>query len=264
MQSTQKIRDGIVTVALQTSVACGMTFGWSKCATVRMQGQAKSKALTVHKDLPTYNASESYKYIGFEQVTTVDSAEVYQRVQKEFLSRVEKLCSLETTIVQFRKIYNTACVGYLRYYIQMGVASKTQGMQLEARVRNNMCTQHIWNRNQAVCRMYLPASEGGLGLKSLETVIKTTVANVSRYLMTSNDPHVRATLQIYKANRDLDRYQNCLSRGFMWNGSISDRDEGTLPTRRTIERDTREGKRELGKKTDPWEVLETREMCDGQ
>lgn len=72
-------------------------------------------------------------------------------------------------------------------------------------------------------------------MKSFEAVIKTTVANVSRYLLTTNDPHVEQTLRIYSENKSLEKYQNCLSKGFAWNSSICDRDVALLPTKKAIE-----------------------------
>jgi hypothetical protein len=260
-------RDSLVAVAQSTSQACGMEFGWRKCATARIQGQKVGRALTVHTQLPAYGPRETYKYVGFEQTGTVDSRAVFQRVKTEYVARVRKLCAHRVTVSQFRTIYNTACVGYLRYYAQMGVISKTQAKDLEVQARKEMERVYIWSRNQATCRLYLKVAKGGLGLKSLEAMVRATASSVSRYLLRSEDQHVKQTLHVYEGIRALARYQNCLVRGFAWNNVTRGDGVQGLPTDKVIESEILEGyhrdllgrpvhgrfwKREVGSRDNEW------------
>jgi hypothetical protein len=214
-----------------------------------------------------YGPRETYKYVGYEQASTVDASAVYERVAREFVARVKKLCVHRVTVGQFRTIYNTACVGYLRYYAQMGVVSKTQAEDLEVQARKEMHKVYNWSRNQATCRLYLKVAMGGLGLKSLVVMVRAAASSVSRYLLLSEDPHVKQTLHVYEGIKGLARYQTCLSRGFSWNKVTRGDNVQVLPTGRLIEKEIQDGyhqallgrrvhgrfwEREVGKRDNDW------------
>ena len=127
------------------------------------------------------------------------------------------------------------CVGYLRYYLALGILSFTDARGLEGKVHSIMSQRWKWSRQQAKQRMTLAPQLGGLGLKSLHEVIKNKVCATSRYLLTSDEDHVKQTKQIFQSLKR-KRYDNSLDRGFKM-CKLNTLDPETLPAKTQVSKD---------------------------
>ena len=207
----------------EVSGAIGMTLGLKKCAVshARKGKVARGGSTT----LPSGNALEeveygsSYKYLGVEQLMGAKLLHVRRRIKSEYLSRVKRVWKSKVNARSKVKLHNTWSAAVLRYFfgaVRWGKGD-LRGMDRATRKIMRRCQNHRYGA--ALEKLYLPRSQGGRGLQSVELMWEREVASVGQYLGNSPDPQVQGTMRlqarlahdgkysyIAEAQQVLDRY----------------------------------------------------------
>lgn len=153
--------------------------------------------------LPVLGSPSTYKYLGIEQLISREPSVALKRVREKFLKRAELIFSSELTIGQMVNAYNCIAVPVVRYCYQntAGGSRKFSGAMKEARkldgaVRSVMTRCKARFKSQSVADTYLPRSEGGVGLKSLETTLKEVILGNFAYLVTQGDQNIEGAQKV--------------------------------------------------------------------
>ncbi|XP_055637371.1 uncharacterized protein LOC129776028 [Toxorhynchites rutilus septentrionalis] len=162
-----------------------MEFGLDKCRCVHLlKGQ-----LTESGGYEVYDGEfirdmvrgESYKYLGFRQLTGIRHSDIKTELRDKFLSRVN--CVLRTFLNAGNKVraINTFAVPLLTFSFGVVKWSKTDLEDLERRMRKAFKEAEMHNPQSVLERVSLPRKEGGLGIVDISALCIAQVRQLREY-----------------------------------------------------------------------------------
>ena len=85
------------------------------------------------------------------------------------------------------KSINTGVIPVAAYAMNASMLSRGKLQELNMVIKRKLCEWKVDGKQASDERLYLPRSEGGRGLKSLEDVYATTKIRIASYLSQSED-----------------------------------------------------------------------------
>lgn len=168
-----------------------MTFGLDKCRTQRIEkGQHKDLAdhiLDNRGTIKHMEAGETYKYLGYQQSTKLDHAEIKQTLREKYVGRLKAILKTELSGRNKTSAINAYAVPLLAY--SFGVI-KWNNTELEEmnRLTRTTCTRfRIHHPTSAVERFTLPRTKGGRGILDIANSHHTQVQTLRQYFQSRKD-----------------------------------------------------------------------------
>ena len=163
----------------------GMKFGIEKCATIVMKRGKKMEddgivlpGGEVMRDL----GKQDYKYLGVLEANEIKMKTMKEKVRSEYFRRIRLLLESKLNGGNVVKALNTWAVAVLRYSGGILDWTKEELENMDRKTRKLMTINRALHPRANVARLYLPRSEGGRGLKSVEETIRTEEHGLSDYI----------------------------------------------------------------------------------
>ena len=118
-----------------------------------------------------------------------------EKIKKEYLSRLKKICKSELTPKNKITAINQLAIPLLTY--GFGIIDWPQGEldRMDIKTRKILTLNKVTYRNQCMDRMYLPRREGGLGLTEINQAYRAAIVSIGQYLKSSADEIIKKVAQ---------------------------------------------------------------------
>ena len=173
----------------------GMDFGLDKCAkcTLKKGKKADSENFELDNDTSIADLSEesSYKYLGIEENSTIEHKVMQDKVTNEYFKRVKSICKTQLTTKNKIQAINQLAIPVVTYGFGVIDWPNYKINDIDVRTRKILTLHKVIYRNNCLDRLYLPRSEGGLGLTEVNQSFKSSMVALSQYLHASQDPYIK-------------------------------------------------------------------------
>jgi len=133
-----------------------------------------------------------YRYLGVAESSHFHSDAMKSNLKQEFDKRLKQICESQLNACQLIQAINAYVVPVILYSLPIVGWTKADIAQLDRNVRTTLTKHHARHPQSSVRRMYLPRSQGGRGLLSIDHLLRRTVIRLASYLERSNIPMLRA------------------------------------------------------------------------
>ena len=199
----EKELDSLVQTVRIFSDDIGMDFGISKCAVLVMNRGKKIKsdgiALPDGRKLRSLEENDDcYKYLGVLEADDVLHLEMKEKLRVEYKRRLRKLLKSKLNGGNLMKAINTWAVSSIRYSGGIVNWTKNDLQEMDRKTRKLLCMYGALHPRSCVNRIYLPRTEGGRGLISIEDCIRMEEGSLAQYIKNSQERLLIAACKIGK------------------------------------------------------------------
>jgi hypothetical protein len=114
------------------------------------------------------SADEGYKYLGIvENRDSTVSKQTFEKVKKEILSRIEKICNTTLNGRNSIRAINEHAISVINYYIGIIPVTQDEYENLDNEIRQLLILHRMHFQPACKERLYLPRNEIGRGLCSV-------------------------------------------------------------------------------------------------
>ena len=246
----------LMEVVKRFSKDIGMKFGLDKCSKCSIKKGRKVEG----GDIPTEQgpildlASDStYKYLGVEENSSIEQELMREKLEKDYLMRVKKVCKTELTPKNKITAINQLAIPVLTYGFGIIDWPQYKIDQLDIKTRKILSRNKVIYRNQCHDRIYLPRRMGGLGLTEVNQSHRSTIVSLGQYLISSSDPLLRQILPHHTDTLTERTSLTKLARNFARDIIVNEQETNQMPATK-IARKTRGrySKSELDIKKERW------------
>ena len=163
-----------------------MTFGEDNCA---YQQAENGKLIKNTENLKMNNLNikpikdgDTYKYLGIDENISYVGTVNKERVMRQYLTRVQKICQSELSSFNKVIIHNTFAIPVLTTTVGIVDWTIKEIKEIDVRTRKQLTMTGNLHPNRDVDKLYLPRSQGGRGLKMVARIFESGVIAVARYL----------------------------------------------------------------------------------
>ena len=130
---------------------------------------------------------DRYKYLGVQQFDFIMNIEMNNKVENEYIRRVEKLLKSQLNGENVIVGMNPWAVGIIRYGAGVLDRTKEELKSIEIKIRKFMIMNGSLQSRGNVGRLHLARNEGGRGLTSYEERVNLEVQSLDKYLSDSKE-----------------------------------------------------------------------------
>ena len=255
-ESDQKLNQ-LVQAVHEFSRDIKMEFGLDKCSkcTIKEGKKVTSENIQVGEEsyIEDLDEDTTYKYLGIEENTTIEQKKMRERISKEYLNCVKKICKSELTSKNKISAINQLTIPVVTY--GFGIVDWPQGElnKLDVKTRKTLTLHKVIYRNQCLDRIYLPRREGRLGLNEVDQAYRATILSMGQYLKSSEEENMKTVAQHHNEALSQRTSRTKLANNF--GGDLVEEKEGNKITPATmIARKTRGkySRREQKLRVDRW------------
>ena len=169
----------------------GMKFGLDKCAKCTLRAGKKTHTenmqLDNNTDIRDLEEHEPYKYLGIEENDTIQHAKMREKISKEYVRRVRKICKTQLTNKNKVTAINQLAMPVITYSFGIIDWPQRDINRLDVKTRKMLTLHRVIYRHQCLPRLYLPRGEGGLGLSEINHQHRATIVSTGQYLKSSRN-----------------------------------------------------------------------------
>ena len=154
----------------------GMKFGQEKCAYIKIEKGKNTTTSAIEINglkIKPIQEGESYRYLGQDENVAYEGTINKERVTKEYLSRVKKICSSELSAYNKTIAHNsfatpviTPTIGILDWTIQ-------EIKDIDIKTRKILSVAGNFHPNSDIDRLYMGRNLGGRGLRSCQRLFES-------------------------------------------------------------------------------------------
>jgi len=175
-----------------------MEFGLDKCAKAEFRKGKLVKTdniilednTTIIKDIDEQGGI--YKYLGIEEGETIKHKEMREKIRKEYIRRVKMILKTELTTANKIKAINQLAVPAVTYSFGVITWYQKDLDSLDTKTRKLLHSNKMIYKNQCIPRVYIPRSEGGMGLIELDYAYRSTIVGIDTYISHKEDKYSQA------------------------------------------------------------------------
>ena len=197
-----------------------MEFGIEKCARVNIQRGKVTRTEGIQ--LPDgYNIKDidetGYKYLGIIEGEGIKHQEMKEKINKEYIKRLKAILKSKLNSENTVKAINTLAVPVIRYSAGIVDWKKSELCNMDRKTRKVLNIYQALHPRSNIDRLYLPRSEGGKGLLSLEECINAEKRSLGQYLKMNEDEWLRSAWEegLIKEYEDPQVYRERTSKSRM-------------------------------------------------
>ena len=234
-----------------------MEFGLDKCSKCTIKKGKKVASENIQLDdencIEDLAGDSTYKYLGIEENNGIEHKKMREKVKREYINRLKKICKSELTPKNKITAINQLAIPVVTY--GFGIIDWPQGEldKLDVKTRKTLTLHKVTYRNQCLDRIYLSRKEGGLGLTEINHAYRATIVSLGQYLKSSEEE----TMKLVKQHHDVDLSQQTsitkLAQNFGGNlieGEVGN--EHTPATKKARKTRSQYSKQEQSSRVDKW------------
>jgi len=172
-----------------------MTFGLNKCATASVvRGKfVESNDVTLDSDvmIPALDVLDFYKYLGLFENEVIKDSKIKSVITSNYKKKIRKVLKSALNGRNVIIAINTWAIPLIRY--TAGIVRWTQAeiKALNVSTRKLLTLHKCFSITDDIHRLYVPQTQGGCGLLSVEDIIAQEKVALGRYLESSTEPWLR-------------------------------------------------------------------------
>ena len=187
--------DTLVCIVRIVSGDIRMEFGIKKCTLVNIQRGKVTRAEGI--ELPDGNNIKDidetgYKYFGIIESEEIKRQEMEEKIEKEYIKRLKAILKSKLNSGNTVKAINTWTVPVIRYSVGTVDWKNSELCNMDRKTRKEINIYQALHPRSNVDRLYLPHSEGGKGLLSLEECVDAEKRSLEQYLKMNEDEWLRS------------------------------------------------------------------------
>ena len=169
-----------------------MDFGLDKCSkcTLKKGKKVASENLQLENgtSIEDLRADTSYKYLGIEENGGIEHKLMREKITSQYFKRLKSICKTELTSRNKIQAINQLAIPVITYGYGIIDWPQYQINAIDVATRKILTLHKVTYRNQCLDRLYIPRSEGGLGLIEINQSYKSAIVALSQYMHSSTDP----------------------------------------------------------------------------
>ncbi|XP_045474919.1 uncharacterized protein LOC123680848 [Harmonia axyridis] len=169
-----------------------MKFGLEKCSVVHVKrgkmAEEDDMGLIDGTSIRSLGLENTYKYLGIQQSFEIRQKRSMEIAEEEFKNRINRVLKTELNAKNKITAINMWAIPVLTYTSGILTWSATELRRLDQWVRVSFTKHGILHPNSAIERLYLPRTEGGRGLSSMESATEKEIKSLKNYFLSSNLP----------------------------------------------------------------------------
>ena len=179
-----------------------MDFGLDKCAKCTIRTGKKVESDDIELDdgshITDLQQDTTYKYLGIEENSGIEHKMMRKKIQDEYVRRLKKICKSQLTSKNKVTAINQLAVPVVSYGFGIVDWHQKHLNALDVKTRKILTYHKIIYRNQGLDRIYLPRSEGGMGLVDINGAYRGTIVSLGQYLISNTDPLIKAVTRQHR------------------------------------------------------------------
>ena len=179
-----------------------MEFGLDKCSKCTIRKGKKIAAENIELEngdcIEDLADDSSYKYLGIEENATIEHKQVREKVKKEYLNRLKKICKSELTPKNKITAINQLAIPVVTYGFGIIDWPQYELDILDVKTRKTLTLHKVIYRNQCLDRIYLPRNEGGLGLTEIDHAYRASIVSLGQYLKSTEEENMKLVEQQHR------------------------------------------------------------------
>ena len=206
--------DSLVRTVKIVTKDIGMKFGIGKCSVTAMKmGKVVKCNGTKLENVEEISqiGEEGYKYLGILEKGDICQKEMKESIRKEYFKRLKATLKLKFNAKNVFQAINTLVVPTVRYSAGIIEWTKEGVKEMDRETRKIITMYGGLHPRSNVERLYLPRSEGGRGLVSIEDCVNNERQNLALYAIRSNEKLTIAATTELKLEKFIN-VQNRLER----------------------------------------------------
>ena len=140
----------------------------------------------------------SYKYLGIEENSTIQHKYMRTKIHTPYIKRVKKICKSELTTKNKITAINQFALPIVTYGFGVVEWPQKHLNTLDIKTRKILTLHKVIYRNKCLDRMYLPRSEGGMGLQGVSDAFRASMVSLGQYLLSNKDPLIQVVTKQHK------------------------------------------------------------------
>ena len=133
-----------------------------------------------------------YKYLGIIEGEEIKHQEMKEKINKGYIKRLKAILKSKLNSVNTVKAINTWAVPVIRYSAGIVDWKNSELCSMGRKTRKILNMYQALHPRSSVDRLYLPCSEGGKGLLSLEECVNAEKRSLGQYLKMNEDEWLRS------------------------------------------------------------------------
>ena len=163
--------------------------------------------------------SETYKYLGIEENSTIDHRDSRRKAKKEYIRRVKKILKTQLTAKNKIMAINQFALPVLTYGFGIVEWPQNELTALDVKTRKLLTINKLINRNQCMDRIYIPRREGGLGLCGVDDRYRSQIIGLADYLLGTKDHLLE---HVVKVHQDLPENKSIIKLATLFSRDMED------------------------------------------
>ena len=158
-----------------------------------------------------------YKYLGIIECEEIKHQEMKEKINKEYIKRLKAILKSSLNSGNTVKAVNTWAVPAIRYSAGIVDWKNSERCSMDRKTRKVLNMYQALHPRSNVDRLYLPCSEGGKGLLSLEECVNAEKRSLGQYLKMNEDEWLRSAWEegLIKEDEDPQVYRERTSKSRM-------------------------------------------------
>ncbi|EQB59819.1 hypothetical protein NAPIS_ORF02647 [Vairimorpha apis BRL 01] len=169
------------------------TKNFFRCVGLEMnKDKSATNCMGCSDDAVVLEGSQGYKYLGItEDASSTIKKETFEKVKTEILARVERLCSTKLNGKNMIRAINEHAISVINYHIGLLKLEPEDFKSLDFDIRQVLIKHQIHLQPACKERLYLPRTEMGRGLTSVELRSESMLLNMHQSLYGSSNRSLR-------------------------------------------------------------------------
>ena len=229
--STDEDLNRLIQIVHKFSRDIHMEFGLDKCAkcSIRTGQKVESDGVQLSDGTEIADLQEDtpYKYLGIEENAQIEHKSMREKIHAEYVRRVKQICRSELTSKNKITAINQLAIPTVTYGFGIINWPQKHLNNLDIKTRKILTLHKVLYRNQCLDRIYLPRSEGGMGLIEINTAFRSSIVSLGQYLISHTDPLMKLVAKQHK--EILPQHISVIKLARNFGGELND-DEGVPAT----------------------------------
>lgn len=125
--------------------------------------------------------NDVYKYLGMQQARVIEHTKIKETLMKEYICRLEKICSTDLDSKNLVKAINTFAIPVLSYSFGVVTWSDTDIESIQRKIRTTLTKFRKHHPRSNTVRLTLPRVEGGRGISDIRNIYNNQIKSLRAY-----------------------------------------------------------------------------------
>jgi len=191
----------VQTVRTISSDIC-MEFGNEKCASIVFKrgklSDSENVQLYQETGIKCLEPGQNYKYLGVDEGDGIDNISMKSKIKDEYTRRVRQICKTQLNSKNRFNAISALAIPVVSYGFGIVDWRESEIQELDRTTRKILTKAGAHHPKSDVNRLYVPRSNGGRGLVSIEDSWKREMISLAHYIANKDDKYLQTVCNYEK------------------------------------------------------------------